>query len=232
MASQKRFSQNELNLLSKKPKTNACTADNTDNTFDMPLSQISTNSQNSQNPQSPDKPYYKNRINVDTLKSAIDNLNLVRQGSIKPNKLDLENIYLSNDFDMFYHDFEEMDIKLFKESEIIYPLDYNADQLIIIVSEVFTNPLNCGYFTKDELNFIFSLFTLSMESQKLFIRLLKRKLSWHRTSSLKYPEVSDNLDPFLQELVRHGYLTSGKLFKIQCLKEIGRFQKILFFRFK
>ena len=46
-------------------------------------------------------------------------------------------------------------------------------------------------------------------AQMLFIRLFMRKRSWIRKNSIKYPEIGDNLTPFLHELVDNKFLFNG-----------------------
>ncbi|XP_031779322.1 fanconi-associated nuclease 1 isoform X1 [Nasonia vitripennis] len=162
----------------------------------------------SPNKSSPRKLFFADRINVENVQQAIENLNLLRQGSIVPNEFDLNSVYQCVQFSIVYSDAIIPNAHKFELKDIIFPQEKHADHLLMVVMDVFSNPINCGYFTREELDLIFSLFTLSPESQMLFVRLLKRKLSWHRTSSIKYPEVSSDLDPFFKELVQSGFCTS------------------------
>lgn len=159
---------------------------------------------------SPRKLFFADRINVDNIKLAVENLNLRRQGSIGCNEFDLESIFKSQDFSFIYSDNITQNAEKFEIKDVIYPKEKHADHLLMIIADVFANPVNCGYFTKDELDLIFSMFTVSPEAQMLFVRLLKRKLSWHRSSLLKYPEIADNLDPFCKELALKGFCKIGK----------------------
>ncbi|KAL7295466.1 hypothetical protein TKK_0011118 [Trichogramma kaykai] len=157
---------------------------------------------------SPQKLYFVDRVNMDDVRAAVENLNLVRQGCINSNEFDLESIYKKSDFSIVYSDVINTNCVKFDIRDINFGQEKHADHLMSIVMNVFSNPMNCGYFSIDELNLVFSLFTLSKESQMLFVRLLKRKLGWHRASLIKYPEISDNLVPFFKELVDNGFCSS------------------------
>lgn len=162
----------------------------------------------------PRKLFFPDRININNVQQSIENLNLVRQGSIALNEFDLESTYREKEFSIVYSDIVS-DSEKFELKEINFPKEKHADHLLMIVMDVFTNPINCGYFFKTELDLIFSLFTLSSQAQSLFVRLLKRKLGWHRINlkSLQYTEISEDLNPFFQELVKNGFCSSGNIFQ-------------------
>ena len=158
---------------------------------------------------SPSKLCLSDRINIGSVKEAIKNFNLVRQDIISINEFDLESIYQDQEFNFSYSDNITSNQEKFDMKDIIFPQEKHADHLLMVVMDVFSNPINCGYFLKNELNQIFSLCTLSSESQILFIRLLKRKLGWHRISNIKYLDIANNLNPFLKELIQNKFCTSG-----------------------
>ncbi|XP_058794807.1 fanconi-associated nuclease 1-like isoform X2 [Phymastichus coffea] len=160
---------------------------------------------NDNKPLSPRKLFFADRIDIQILTQAIESLNLYRQNSISLNEFDLESIYRSKEFSFIYSDNITQNTEKFLIEDIIFAKEKYADHFLMVVMDVFANPVNCGYFLRKELDLIFSMFTLSPEAQMLFVRLLKRKLSWHRSRHLKYPEIADNLDPFCQELAKNGF---------------------------
>jgi len=53
------------------------------------------------------------------------------------------------------------------------------------------------------------LFLTTEPSQKLYIRLFSRKLSWLPMSKINYPEISDNIEQLVDELTEADMLVSG-----------------------
>ncbi|XP_023246169.1 fanconi-associated nuclease 1 isoform X2 [Copidosoma floridanum] len=224
---QKRTNSSELGSLHKKAKTTFPETPRK-NGYQTPLKVTSPNKLNStgkksnflpkeMTPQkkispsktiSPRKLFFADRVIIDTVQQAVENLNLVRQGSITLNEFDLESIYEEKNFSFVYSDNIDPTSQKFELKDIIFPREKHADHLLMIVMDVFSEPMNCGYFLKDELNKIFQLFTLSLEAQTLFVRLLKRKIGWHRTSNIKYLEIASDLTPFFKELIEKGFCTS------------------------
>lgn len=149
---------------------------------------------------------------MESLKVAINNLNLARKNSNHDqHEFDLETVYKNEQEFELVHSDDGSTLKEFELKDISFPHERNADFLLMIVMNVFSNPVNCTYFFKSELELIFSLFNLSPQAQMLFVRLLKRKLTWHRISSLKYPEVAKSLDIFAKELSEKNFCSSGKI---------------------
>ncbi|XP_011495150.1 PREDICTED: fanconi-associated nuclease 1-like [Ceratosolen solmsi marchali] len=151
--------------------------------------------------------FFSEKIISDNLQLAINHLNFVRQGNIVLNEFDLQKIYSDNIFNFSYA-IACSNSQKFKLKDIQFPHEKNADYLLMIVMYIFSNPVNCGYFLKNELDLIFSLFTLSPKSQMLFVRLLKRKSVCYRASKIKYPEIADNLNPFFFDLIQNGFCKS------------------------
>ena len=59
----------------------------------------------------------------------------------------------------------------------------------------------------DSDNTVFKYFQeLSNSSKTLYVRLFQRKHKWFRTSNIKYPRISENLEPCFTELVKVGKL--------------------------
>nr|XP_056722111.1 fanconi-associated nuclease 1 [Euleptes europaea] len=63
-------------------------------------------------------------------------------------------------------------------------------------------------FNAHELLLVGKFYELSAGGQKLYVRLFQRKLSWIKTGKLKYPEIGDDLSPYVEQLVGAGFLES------------------------
>ncbi|XP_067212897.1 fanconi-associated nuclease 1-like [Linepithema humile] len=143
------------------------------------------------------------------ISQVIDNLNLAKEGAIANNEINLEKVYASKKFDYKYKSINTAASTRYEIDDVIIPKDTYSLHFFLAVSTVFSKPVNCGYFDEDELDYIYSLLTLSKDAQALFIRMLKRKHTWHRTSSIKYDEVSKDLGPIFDELVSRSVFKSG-----------------------
>ncbi|EZA59668.1 Fanconi-associated nuclease [Ooceraea biroi] len=143
------------------------------------------------------------------ISTTIDNLNLAKEGAIANNDIDLERVYSDRKFDYEYSHIDTTTSTRYEISDVVVPVDMYSLHFFLVVVIVFSNPINCGYFNEHELNLIFSLLTLSRGAQALFIRMLKRKHAWHRVSSIKYAEVSDDLRPTFDELVSRSIFKSS-----------------------
>lgn len=163
---------------------------------------------------------------MESLKMAIKNFNLARKSTYHDqHEFDLETVYKNEqEFELACNSDAFPELQDFELKDISFPHERHADYLLMIVMDVFSNPVNCTYFLKSELELIFSLFTLSPQAQMLFVRLLKRKLTWHRINSLKYPEVAKNLEAFFQELSKKNFCKLGKHYKK--MKKILQFIKL------
>lgn len=58
-------------------------------------------------------------------------------------------------------------------------------------------------------SFIFICFIMTECSQKLYVRLFARKLTWRMQSKVKYPQIAEDLSSYLKELVDVGFGMSG-----------------------
>ncbi|XP_068657744.1 fanconi-associated nuclease 1 homolog [Aristolochia californica] len=68
-------------------------------------------------------------------------------------------------------------------------------------------------FTDDEKLFLESFYSLSDDSQRLFIRLYSRKGPWFRMSNISYPEISDPQQA-VEQLCAFGFLTTFESMKM------------------
>ncbi|KAK2577223.1 hypothetical protein KPH14_003369 [Odynerus spinipes] len=140
--------------------------------------------------------------------TALENLNLVKEGAIQENNFDLETIYSSNSFTFKYNRVDTTVSMRYEYCDVVVPTETAAAHLFMIIVNVFSNPINCGYFNKEETDFIFSMLTLSVQAQMLLARMLKRKHSWYRVEHLtnKY-KITDDLVPICKELVSKSFFT-------------------------
>jgi len=143
----------------------------------------------------------------------INNLNLAKEGAISSNDINLEKVYSSRRFNYNYNPINTSVSTRYEISDVVVPMDRYSLHLFLAIVNVFSNPLNCGYFDQDELDLIFSLITLQRNAQALLVRMLKRKHTWHRICNIKYDEISNNLKPIFDELV------SRSIFKNNMEKE-------------
>ncbi|XP_072747901.1 fanconi-associated nuclease 1 [Anoplolepis gracilipes] len=143
------------------------------------------------------------------LSATIDNLNLAKEGAITNNDINLEKVYSSRKFSYKYNPINTSASTRYEINDVIVPTDTYSLHFFLIIVTVFSNPVNCGYFDEEELDFIFSLLTLSSHAQALLIRMLKRKHSWHRISNIKYDEISNDLKPIFDELVSRSIFKSN-----------------------
>lgn len=143
------------------------------------------------------------------LSMMIDNLNLAKEGAIANNDINLEKVYSSRTFNYKYNPINTSASTRYEINDVIVPVDTYSLHFFLIIVTVFSNPINCGYFDEDELDFIFSLFTLSRSAQALLIRMLKRKHTWHRISNIKYDDISNDLKPIFDELVSRSIFKSS-----------------------
>jgi len=140
---------------------------------------------------------------------TIDNLNLAKQGAIANNDIELEKVYSSRKFKYKYNRADTTTSTRYEIKDVIVPVDTYSLHFFLVIITVFSNPLNCGYFNEHELDLIFSLLMLSRDAQALFIRMLKRKHTWHRINSIKYTEIADDLKPIFDELVSRSIFKSN-----------------------
>lgn len=143
------------------------------------------------------------------LSMMIDNLNLAKEGAIANNDINLEKVYSSGTFNYKYNPINTSASMRYEISDVIVPVDTYSLHFFLIIVTVFSNPINCGYFDENELDFIFSLLTLSRRAQALLIRMLKRKYTWHRISNIKYDDISNDLKPIFDELVSRSVFKSS-----------------------
>ncbi|XP_039306168.1 fanconi-associated nuclease 1 [Solenopsis invicta] len=141
--------------------------------------------------------------------TMINNLNLAKEGAIANNNIDLEKAYSSKIFNYRYNPIDTTASTRYEINDVVIPTDMYSLHFFLAIVIVFSNPINCGYFDRDELDLIFSLITLRKSAQALLIRMLKKKHTWHRVSNIKYDEISTDLKPIFDELVSRSIFKSN-----------------------
>ncbi|XP_077278968.1 fanconi-associated nuclease 1 isoform X2 [Temnothorax americanus] len=146
---------------------------------------------------------------VESISVMINNLNLAKEGAIANNDIDLEKAYSNRRFNYRYNPIDTTVTTRYEINDVVVPTDMYSLHFFQVIVTVFSNPINCGYFNQAELDLIFSLITLQKPAQALFIRMLKRKHTWHRISNIKYDEISNDLKPIFDELVARSIFKSN-----------------------
>ncbi|XP_062860610.1 fanconi-associated nuclease 1 [Trichomycterus rosablanca] len=93
---------------------------------------------------------------------------------------------------------------------------YYLQNFLTVLEAVLENEDDRVLFNSDDLSHIHSFKQLSVAGQMLYVRLFQRKLKWLQVSKLDYAEISSDLRPVVQELVKSGFLqTESELDEIQ-----------------
>ena len=74
----------------------------------------------------------------------------------------------------------------------------------LVLSTVLSNEDDRRLFNEQDNNIIDLFNEMSLEEQKLYIRLFQRKRGWFRCSKLEYPKICRNLKPVLDCLIHKG----------------------------
>lgn len=143
-------------------------------------------------------------------RNTIENLNMLKQGAIGPNNFDLEAIYTSKNYNVQYNSLKTDIVDAFELKDVIFPKETHANHLFSILTDVFSNVINCGYFDEKEIDLVFACLSMSAKAQMLLARLLKRKRTWYRINSIQYLEIDKDLNPYMNELVDKGFCDSSK----------------------
>lgn len=85
---------------------------------------------------------------------------------------------------------------------------FNFEHIIKVVR---SEPDNLLLFNDFDNDVIKTWNQLSLQAQKLYVRLFQRKLKWNRLSKIEYKEICDKIDTvsFIDELVHKDFLYSG-----------------------
>ncbi|XP_046741984.1 fanconi-associated nuclease 1-like isoform X2 [Diprion similis] len=160
---------------------------------------------------SPRKLIYNEAIDTSKVSEVVEILNLARAGVLPKNNFFLPQVYQNNDSEPPEKGYLEIDdtTSAYHIDRVNIPNEKHAEHMFNIVVDVFSNPINCGYFDDDELDRIFDMLTLSQQSQALFARMILRTHNWKRRVSIKYPEIAEDLNPMFDELEEKKFFTSN-----------------------
>ncbi|KAK9516545.1 hypothetical protein VZT92_024467 [Zoarces viviparus] len=85
-------------------------------------------------------------------------------------------------------------------------LPYYLRNFRTVLQAVLENEDDRSLFNQDDMSPVHAFEKLSVTGQKLYVRLFQRKLKWLQVDKLDYEEISTDLGPVAQELVRGGFL--------------------------
>ncbi|XP_046613534.1 fanconi-associated nuclease 1-like isoform X1 [Neodiprion virginianus] len=159
---------------------------------------------------SPRKLIYDEAIDTSKVSEVVEILNLARTGVLPKNNFFLSEVYRNNDSEPPERGYIEIDdtTSTYCIDRVNIPNDKHAEHMFNIIVDVFANSINCGYFDDNELDRIFDMLTMSQQSQALFVRMLLRTHVWKRRTSIKYPEIAEDLNPLFDELEENNFFTS------------------------
>ncbi|KAG4066300.1 hypothetical protein HA402_000524 [Bradysia odoriphaga] len=79
--------------------------------------------------------------------------------------------------------------------------DYKLNSFLSMIDWVLNDETNYHLFNEDDWTVIEHFKSMSVPSQRLYVRLYVRKHRWIRTSKISYPDIGDNLQEMFDELV-------------------------------
>lgn len=153
------------------------------------------------------KKLFRHIVDTEVVKQAIECMNLAKQGAILPNNFDLDQIYSKGTFVFQYSPINTKALTKYEPNEITYTDDLKSQVLVATIFTVFSNPVNCGYFSEDELDFIYSIITLPKKAQMLLARMIRRKNTLYRKSGIDYPEIDSDLRDAFEILASRSICT-------------------------
>ena len=86
---------------------------------------------------------------------------------------------------------------------------YYLQDFQLAIDSVLSNQEDAMLFNEDDNIFITSFTKLTQTTKELYLRLYNRKLQWFPRSKITYPKISDNLQPYIEELVNVGEYVSN-----------------------
>ena len=99
----------------------------------------------------------------------------------------------------------ELELEFHGEKEAASPIDeLYLQNFMFIMRTVLSQKEDNELFNDNDNAVIESFLELSDESKTLYVRLFQRKYKWFQTSSIKYPGISEILQPCFEELIIAG----------------------------
>ncbi|XP_074533123.1 fanconi-associated nuclease 1 [Halichoeres trimaculatus] len=87
-------------------------------------------------------------------------------------------------------------------------LPYYLRNFRTVLESVLENEDDRALFDQHDMSAVHAFEKLSVEGQKLYVRLFQRKLKWLQVNKLDYEEICSDLRPVCHELVQAGFLQS------------------------
>ena len=100
--------------------------------------------------------------------------------------------------------------KLFTDdSKPKYHVPYYLENFQFSLKSSFNEPLYHHLFIEEDKKYYNSFQLLSLNAQKLYVRLFTRKYQWKRQEKIKYDDIATDLTPVLEELCSSSLLTGS-----------------------
>ncbi|KAG8035693.1 hypothetical protein G9C98_001121 [Cotesia typhae] len=140
------------------------------------------------------------KLRLDSEDSENDSINLTQPYA--PMDFDLEKIYHEKHFDI---EFGSVVMSMCEEVKRLKPSENkHVQQLFSAFYNTLSMPINCAYFTVEELNVLRLMMGLSDDAKILLARLLKWKESWYRVKKISGMIEVNFTSASFQELVDKG----------------------------
>ncbi|XP_073442989.1 fanconi-associated nuclease 1 [Dendrobates tinctorius] len=83
---------------------------------------------------------------------------------------------------------------------------YYLRNFLMVLQTIMENEEDMSLFSEEDTLALTTFCQLSAGGQKLYVRLFQRKRNWIKVRKLEYTEIGSDLNPFIEELSRHGFL--------------------------
>lgn len=85
---------------------------------------------------------------------------------------------------------------------------YYLENFLLIITTVMSEPGDLQLFNEEDQSIVKSFYKLSLQAQKLYVRLFQRKLKWNRLSKLDYRDICDqeDMELYIRELSYANFL--------------------------
>ena len=81
---------------------------------------------------------------------------------------------------------------------------YYMSNFKLVLSNVFSNEHDKSLFNEEDNKVLETFTSMSLQEQKLYIRLFQRKRGWFKCHKLEYPRISKDLRPIINHLIKKG----------------------------
>ncbi|XP_068131677.1 fanconi-associated nuclease 1 [Hyperolius riggenbachi] len=85
---------------------------------------------------------------------------------------------------------------------------YYLRNFLMVLETVMETEEDMSLFDEEDTRTLMTFKELSAGGQKLYVRLFLRKLNWIKTNKIEYSEIGSDLTPYIEELIRFGFLQS------------------------